>query len=459
MTPEGTDSLGKAELVALIATLSKQNSTLAEENAALKARIAELEARLKVPPKTPDNSSLPPSRGQKANRPESGNKPRKGRPGVTRELAENPDKVREVYASACSSCGKSLSEADQPEVARAYDHIDVPPVKPITTRVHLHRGSCPCCGTQTTATPPADMPVGSPFGPGIVALAVYFHYRHLISYNRLVEALKDLFGLVVSEGAIANMLARAAAPFAAEAQRIEAEVRRAAVIACDETSARVEGQTCWQWVFGCASAVSHRIAASRGAAVISDFLQGVRPEVWISDRYGAQMGHAEAHQVCLAHLLRDARFAIEAGDKVFAPGFKFLLKRALAIGRRRDNLADATLIAYRRGLEQRLHRLLSYQPATVAGRRLRNGIEKCRDKLFVFVTRRDVAPTNNASEQALRPSVIFRKVTNGFRSVWGSAVYADICSIIATGAKRDLSAIDAIRTSLASRSILASAPP
>ncbi len=37
---------------------------------ALAARVAELEARLGAPPKTPGNSSLPPSKGQKPNRPE-----------------------------------------------------------------------------------------------------------------------------------------------------------------------------------------------------------------------------------------------------------------------------------------------------------------------------------------------------------------------------------------------------
>ncbi|HXY34492.1 MAG TPA: hypothetical protein VEI07_09715, partial [Planctomycetaceae bacterium] len=34
--------------------------------AALTARVAELEAKLGAPPKTPDNSSVPPSKGQKA---------------------------------------------------------------------------------------------------------------------------------------------------------------------------------------------------------------------------------------------------------------------------------------------------------------------------------------------------------------------------------------------------------
>ncbi len=36
------------------------------------------------------------------------------------------------------------------------------------------------------------------------------------------------------------------------------------------------------------------------------------------------------------------------------------------------------------------------------------------------VIRRDVPTTNNACERALRPSVIFRKVTGGFRAEWGA---------------------------------------
>jgi transposase len=39
-----------------------------------------------------------------------------------------------------------------------------------------------------------------------------------------------------------------------------------------------------------------------------------------------------------------------------------------------------------------------------------------RDDLFRFITRRDVPRTNNACERAPRPSVIFRKVTSGFRA-------------------------------------------
>src|SRR4249920_2419914 len=100
MTPEALDSLSRQELIALVLALM-------EQNAALAARVAVLEARLSAPPKTPGNSSLPPSKGQKANRPEKAKKERKGRPGVARKLAGKPNHVREVFANACSGCGKA----------------------------------------------------------------------------------------------------------------------------------------------------------------------------------------------------------------------------------------------------------------------------------------------------------------------------------------------------------------
>ena len=132
------------------------------------------------------------------------------------------------------------------------------------------------------------------------------------------------------------------------------------------------------------------------------------------------------------------------GDTLFAPGFKGLLKRACAIGRRREHLADTTLAAHRRDLDRRLDALLATSPNGKAGLELKWAVAACRQKLFVFVTRRDVPATNNVSERALRPSVIFRKVTNGFRSAWGAEVYADIRSIVATGQLNGRSALAAI---------------
>ena len=109
------------------------------------------------------------------------------------------------------------------------------------------------------------------------------------------------------------------------------------------------------------------------------------------------------------HLLRDAQYAIDQGDAAFAPGFKRLLLRAVAIGQRRETLKDSTLVQYRADLDRRLTKLLGQPPTASAGRKLARAIRKCRNDLFLFVTRRDVPYTNNGCERALRPSVIFRK--------------------------------------------------
>jgi transposase len=460
MPPEGIDSLDADSLKGLVLSLLAKIDDLVEQNKALlakidklQAHIAELEGRAGKPPKTPTNSSLPPSTGQKANvaGASTTKRSRKGHPGVARELCANPDVTRDIYAERCA-CGAKLGAADQ-VLARAYDHVELPPIKPVTTRINLHRADCRCCGNTITAEPPADMPPGSPFGPGIVALVTYLHGCQMVGYARLAEMLEGLFGLKISEGAIANMLARAAEPFAECAQTIHETVRNSPVIASDETSARVKGKTHWQWTFVAATAVAHLIAPTRGKIVPTAFLDGARPKVWLSDRLLAQGNHAEAHQFCLAHLIRDAQYAIDAGDTVFAPAFKAFLQRACDIGRRRPDLADATIKAYARTLARELDHLLKLKPTNTEGRHLRDAIfVDASDKLLVFLTRRDVEPTNNVSERALRPSVIFRKVTNGFRSDWGAKVYADLCSIVATGRLNGRSPFAAIRAALTIRS-------
>ena len=200
---------------------------------------------------------------------------------------------------------------------------------------------------------------------------------------------------------------------------------------------RVGKANWWLWVFHHADSAVFVADKHRSKAVVEAFLGDWRPDYWISDRYGGQMGWARReHQVCLAHLIRDVQYAIETGDAVFAPGMKGLLKRACAIGRRRDDLADGTLKAYEANLNKRLDRLMSMSPTHKAGHKLQTIIRKVRRHLFVFVTNRDLTATNNGSERALRPCAVYRKITNGFRSEWGAELYADIRSVVETARRR-----------------------
>jgi transposase len=447
-------ALSPDDLIALILAQHAQIEAQAEQIAGLTTRIAELEARPAAPAKTPDNSSLPPSKGQKPNLPDRPKKPRAGRPGVTRMLAERPDRIIEATLAACPHCAHALGPADLPEI-HAYDHIELPPLRPIVTRINRHRGACPCCQKRVAAPAPEGFDPGSPFGPGLSALIIHLHVTQAISFERLARLMAEVFGVTISEGAIANILARAQAPLIAAAEPLAQAVRTSPVVGSDETSARVGGKTWWQWVLLSSTAIYHVIADTRAAGVVTDFLNGAQPEVWVADRYAGQLGHGAVRQMCLAHLLRDANYAIEEGCTGFAPEFKWLLLRAISIGRRRPGLKDSTLRQYHADLQRRLDRLLSrQQPGTPASRRLFKAMRRDRDDLFRFVTRRDVPYTNNACERALRPSVIFRKVTGCFRSKWGAEVYAAAASVIATGRLHGLTALQALRNALAGKPIL-----
>ncbi|WP_262313471.1 IS66 family transposase zinc-finger binding domain-containing protein [Acidiphilium sp. AL] len=158
--------------------------------ATLSARVIELEAKLNAPPKTPDNSSLPPSKGQKPNLPQGRKKRRHSHPGVARALAENPDRVIEARLTACPNCDHALDAADQSEI-HAYDHIDLPPIKPIVTRINRHHGVCPCCRKHIGAPPPEGFVPGSPFGPGLCALIIHLHITQAISFERLALLMAD----------------------------------------------------------------------------------------------------------------------------------------------------------------------------------------------------------------------------------------------------------------------------
>src|SRR5260370_11403102 len=239
----------------------------------LTRRVAELEPKLAGPPKTPDNPSIAPPQARKPNRAERrAAKKRKGRPGVFRELAPNPDRIIESVAERCPHCEQALTPADQSGF-HAYDHIELPPIRPVITRVHRHRGVCPSCRRGFSAPAPEGMGPGSPFGPDLTALILHLHVTQAIGFERLVRLLDEVFGVRISEGAIANMLARAGTPLTAAAQTTAAAVRNSKVVASDETSARGEGKNWWQWVPLSSTAVRHLIAASRAAAVLPQLLR------------------------------------------------------------------------------------------------------------------------------------------------------------------------------------------
>jgi len=155
--------------------------------------------------------------------------------------------------------------------------------------------------------------------------------------------------------------------------------------------------------------------------------------VWLSDRYSAQQGHGQTHQTCLAHLARDVAYAVEAGDDAVALRLKLWLGAAFALAKGITTLAASTIAAKRRKLERGLDEILTAPTTCDLARDIQNRMRRARDQLLTFASfPGQVEATNNACERDLRPAVIQRKNTNGYRAVWSAQGEALVRTVVAT---------------------------
>jgi transposase len=397
-------------------------------------------ARRSGAPKTPQNSSTPPSKGFKRERP-PGEGAKRGPPfghlGTSRHRAE-PAWVVLCQPSHCGACGQALAPAAQERVG-VSQVVELPPVQPVVLEAWRYAAACPACGATTTADYPAGFEPTRVFGPHLEALWTYLHEQHHVSYARLVALGRDLWRLAVSQGALANALQRVATRLEGPAGVIREQVRASPIIGSDETSARVNGRTHWQWVFQTPTASYHVIAPRRHGAVVQDFLGDAAPQTWVSDLYRPQLkAGATRHQICLAHQLRELQYVVDREQSAWARDCQALFRLAIHRAHQRDQSAlwGAAYMAAVRKIEADCDTLLATPVPGAEASRLWVRFREHRDSLFIFLYDPAVPPTNNASEQALRHSVVHRKVTGGFRSDWGADAHALVTTVLDTTRKR-----------------------
>ena len=101
-------------------------------------------------------------------------------------------------------------------------------------------------------------------------MVTYLRYHHAVSYQRLSQLMRALYGITLSEGAIVNLLQRVQTQLAVPVAWIVEHLRSARLVCSDETSARLNGRNQWEWVFHNEQVCLHVICPSRGTAVIDE---------------------------------------------------------------------------------------------------------------------------------------------------------------------------------------------
>lgn len=411
----------------------------------LQQRVEALEAQLAKPKKTSRNSSVPSSQTIKERR-DNRRTRRGGKPGHAGKSRSNgePDQVLECRARRCQGCGAAVSGQSQQMMSR-YQVVEIPPVQAQIIEVRRYETTCACgCRVMGEAPPGYDNPQQG-FGPNVHALLSYFNGTHHIAQNRLQSLCQQVFGLAISAGAIAKSLQRTAEKLSAPAQQILQDIRQSKVIGSDETGLRVEGRNYWLWVVQTPTASYFAAVNSRAGQVLRDLMSEAVAEVWCCDLGSAQLtAPTQAFAICNAHYLRKLQYAIDAGDTRFAPAFQWLLREALHLSRARDDLPPDRYQQQIELVKATARLLLPWETVNEEGRKLQKSFTKHFDKMWVFLEREDVPFDNNASERALRPAVIHRRVIGGFRTEQGATAYATYRSLEDTARKRQQPVLQAL---------------
>lgn len=392
--------------------------------------------------------------GGNASASNAGPKPAGKRPGtkgfwrrlpiiVSDELQHAPkacDACHAVFGSSTVSQSRQVSAHLSFELTRCDMSLHVAATK------HCYLAIRCDCGHETIARPATGlcshvegrrrdllMSERCLVGPMLATFIAALSLRFRLSRAKIAEFLADWLGVELGIATIERCIHEFGLASEPVVEQLIEDVRAAEIVHLDETPWYQKASLLWLWVAVTATTIVYRIGSRKHcelAALIGDAFLG-----WlVTDGYGAYRDHPR-RQRCLAHLIRKAR-ALAEGDYGPGSGFGSDLVRDLRrlIERVHDGDDPAAIKRLTASIKWNCQCNRHEIDAKVRG--LAGEILNDWDAVVAFVADRDLPPTNNDAERALRHAVISRRISFGTRSDEGSRFYAAALSVIDTCRKR-----------------------
>jgi transposase len=338
----------------------------------------------------------------------------------------------------CPGCHATLGEAAV--IFHDQYQIDLPQPKPVITRFRVPVARCPSCRRRVQGRHPEQTSnaLGSAavqYGPRLLGLAADLKHRLGVSYRKCSSVLLTLTGVVVASAALVRSSHRLRKLAQPSYDRLVEAASKSAVQHVDETGWKIGGRSAWLWVFADEHATLYRIRPSRAHEVVVEVLGEEFGGVLVSDCFLAYDPLPFAKQKCLAHLLKtcgEIERSKTRGAVRFSRRVAALLRKAMALKRRRGTIGDRGYAVLRGKVHAELDRLLSGTYTDPDNARLAKRLRKQRGHLLRFLDHDGVDATNNLAEREIRPAVIARKLSAGNRTESGAETHAALASLLRT---------------------------
>ncbi len=280
---------------------------------------------------------------------------------------------------------------------------------------------------------------------------MYLQHWHFIPEDRLVELIREVFGIELSAATIAAMAQRKAEEWTELADHIGAQVKQAPVKHLDETGLRIAGVLQWlhvasTWLLTCYRTSRQRGTLLEGVAgiIVHDFW---RPYFTLE---------GVTHALCNAHHLRELKALSESEPEPWARAMSRFLRQACHAANLARGRPEGLKPAFRVWLAARYDRIVaqglvfheSLPPLDPRNRprrgrtRRRPGhnlllrLQGHKDDALRFLTNPDVPFTNNQAERDLRMMKLKQKISGCFRAETGAHTFTILRTVLSTARKQ-----------------------
>jgi len=410
--------------------LEKENDQLKDENENLK-ECRKTYARMLFKGKTKQVNE--PKRGQKM-----------GHIGVSRKKpAEDEIQMEvDVKLEVCPKCETAFSGCKR-IYERVTEDVVIQPQREIV-KYWIHQYECKNCGEKTSAKSP-NIIGQSPFGKKLFATVLLYRYRMKTPLKKIVECLKEIHGFEISEGGTQNLLYQASAQFGEKYEQLKQLITEGKITNADETGWRVNGENWWTWLWSNEKVVVYTTENTRGRGIPEKMLKNFKG-LLIRDGLDSYNRVESDQQICWVHLLRKAHeyCARENASQemiLLKDTLKCCYRKMLKWHKQEHGMAER--LEYHDRMKMMFKNLVKQKrwQAKDAKIFIKEWLINHENRLVTFLKYSSSKPENNAAERAVRPMVIFRKISGGSKSEKGIKATDINMSIIETWKKQGLSII------------------
>ncbi len=380
------------------------------------------------------NSNTPPS-ANKHLKPDTSGKQAKenskrgapiGHIGNARE--QIPQRKEVVDCDGCPIC-HSTNVSDIKIIKQIVEEVEEP-VAPEVVEVEIHKKKCGDCGA-VFIPPQNKTPLKGSFGINLIVLVIFIKFILRGVLRKTALYLETSHAFKITPMAINEMITRAAEAAEKEYEEIKNKIRNSAKIYIDETSFSVLGKNQWMWVFRTETDILFVIRPSRGNNVLEEILGKSYSGTIICDCWRAyNFLEFASIQRCWAHLLRKSKELLSVAGIHLHEKLTELFEEI-----KKYNLSSHTneerIIKYNE-MTSKLKEIIDYYSRYPELMGVVKYINFNLENWFTCIKIEGVEPTNNFAEQALRESVLVRKIIGAFRSETGKENYETLASVIAS---------------------------